>query len=490
MSGALPKGWTQCNVGEVFAMFGGGTPNKGTPAYWGEGIPWLSSGDIKTSQISSASESITVEGLKNSSARLCRRGSVIVVVRSGILKHTLPIGVLETEAAINQDIKCFDSGNTELNAWLALAFRASENEILRNNREGTTVQSVKSETLASFVLPVPSIDEQRRIHLKLEHVLGKVSGCNVRLSRIPTILKRFRQSVLAAACSGRLTADWRAAINLDEDVQQYCSELNQIRRATWEKKGKKSKYVEPTLPSLADVPEIPNSWQWISADAMCHQITDGEHIQPPYQSEGYPMLSAKHVRDGYVTLEGAGLIAEDAFNTSIKRCEPVNGDILVVSVGATTGRAAIVENAPPFALVRSVLLLKPITGPRYILRWMQSHWCFQWMTLASGASAQPHLYIRDIKRMPIPLPPRAEQQEIVRRVESLFTLADQLEARYKKGKAYVDKLTQSILAKAFRGELVPQDPNDEPAEKLLERIRAYGKMNKKTLDDQHTLSLH
>ena len=93
------------------------------------------------------------------------------------------------------------------------------------------------------------------------------------------------------------------------------------------------------------------------------------------------------------------------------------------------------------------------------------------MTQASGASAQPHLYIKDTKRLPVPFPPLAEQQEIVRRVEELFTLASQIEARYAKAKAYIDKLTQSILANVFRGQLVPQDPNDEPASVLLERVR-------------------
>ena len=244
MSGALPKGWTQCHVGEVFAMFGGGTPNKGTPAFWGEGIPWLSSGDIKTSQIRSASESITDEGLKNSSSRLCRPGSVVVVVRSGILKHTLPIGVLETEAAINQDIKCFDSGSLELNAWLALALRASENEILGHNREGTTVQSVKSETLEKFVLPVPPIDEQRRIRFKLERVINKVSGCNARLVRIPVILKRFRQSVLAVACSGRLTVDWREQNEQPESGQEHLLRIKSDRLAAAQSKKEKEQIVE------------------------------------------------------------------------------------------------------------------------------------------------------------------------------------------------------------------------------------------------------
>ncbi len=87
------------------------------------------------------------------------------------------------------------------------------------------------------------------------------------------------------------------------------------------------------------------------------------------------------------------------------------------------------------------------------------------------ATAQKNINIAILNEVAVPLPPLSEQQEIVRRVESLFALADQIEARHKKAQAYVDKLTQSILAKAFRGELVPQDPNDEPASELLKRIR-------------------
>src|SRR6266545_763811 len=87
-SDQTPEGWTTCQIQEVFQSFGGGTPNKATPSYWGGTIPWLSSGDIKTDRIQSASESITKAGLTNSSANLCRPGSVLVVVRSGILKHT------------------------------------------------------------------------------------------------------------------------------------------------------------------------------------------------------------------------------------------------------------------------------------------------------------------------------------------------------------------------------------------------------------------
>ena len=111
----IPEGWKNVKVREVFQSFGGGTPNKGTSAYWGGEIPWLSSGDNKSKRISSASKTITKLGLGNSSSRFCRKGSVIVVVRSGVLKYTFPVAIPDCEAATNPDIKCFDSGNEGLN---------------------------------------------------------------------------------------------------------------------------------------------------------------------------------------------------------------------------------------------------------------------------------------------------------------------------------------------------------------------------------------
>ena len=150
-----------------------------------------------------------------------------------------------------------------------------------------------------------------------------------------------------------------------------------------------------------------------------------------------------------------------------------------MSVGATTGRAAIVENYPPFAIVRSALLLKPVIPARFLLYWTQSSWAFQWMTQASGASAQPHLYIHDIRRMPVPLPPQEEQEEIIRRVNALMEVAEKLDGRYRRAQAHMSKINQAILSKAFRGELVPTEAElanaegrtYETAAQLLERIK-------------------
>jgi type I restriction enzyme S subunit len=355
-----------------------------------------------------------------------------------------------------------------------------------NQRSGGSGQPfVNQEILNSVRVPLAPKLEQDRIVYSVKQLESLIQQVANRLDKIPKSLKALRQSVLAAACSGRLTEDWRDGNESLPSTDELLEEVLSQRRQSWDVEckaaGRNRKYPNPiAFDQNSDLPAIPETWIWSSADTLCSQITDGEHIQPPYRETGLPMLTAKHVRDGYVVFDDAGLISDVDFKKCLQRCAPSEEDILIVSVGATTGRAAIVEKCPPFAIVRSVLLLRPLIVPQYFLGWIQSPWCFNWMQSASGASAQPHLYINDTRRMPVPLPTLQEQKEIVRRVDALFKLADKIEERVATATKRADKLTQSILAKAFRGELVPteaelarQESRDyESASALVERIRS------------------
>jgi type I restriction enzyme S subunit len=344
------------------------------------------------------------------------------------------------------------------------------------------VQSVRVDDLLARRLSIPPLQEQRRIVAAVETLLARGDATRDRLVRVPEVLQRFRQSVLAAAYSGRLTEAWRESAHPFTDVTAYLKEVAVIRRRAFDEsaraRGGRRKYPVPDAAQADDLPAIPPQWQWQSADAVCSQITDGEHIQPRYQSVGRPMLTATHVRNGYVEFSNFGLISEKDFKLCLQRCAPSQNDLLIVSVGATTGRAALVDACPPFAIVRSVLLLRPLMDPKFLLRWVQSPWCFRWMTNASGASAQPHLYIGDTKRMPVPIPPPEEQAEIVRRVEALFSTTDEINKRVAASISKVSGLPQSILARAFSGELTPTEAElarlegrpYESAQALLERI--------------------
>ena len=439
----LPAGWTHCRVDDVFHVSSGGTPSRTEPRYWNGNVPWLSSGDIKTDEIDVGSEFITDAGLQNSTAKLCQAGSVVVVVRSGVLKHTLPVALLRRPAAINQDMKCFDSGDRDLNRWFALALRTASRNILTENREGTTVQSVKSETLREFAFPLPPLAEQRRIVGKLELLLGKVSSSQQRLSRVPGLLKRFRQSVLAAACSGKLTADWREE---NDSVEDWASTI---------------------------VGEIGH-------------VTGG--ITKNSKRESLPLkIPYLRVANVYANrLELADVTEIGVTHTEATRTKLEAGDLLFVEGNGSLdqiGRVAIWDGSIPNCVHQNhIIKFRANTGvePRFVLLSMMSPIGRERLMEQAVSSAGLHtLSISKIAAIETELPPLSEQQEIVRRVEKLFAFADQIEARLRIAVQHVDRLTQSLLAKAFRGELVPTEHtlataanrDYESASQLLKRIR-------------------
>jgi type I restriction enzyme, S subunit len=492
MSNELQPGWAHCSVGKAFRSFGGGTPNRSTSAYWKGSIPWLSSGDIKTERIHSASEFITRTGLENSSSSLCRPGSVLVVVRSGVLKHTLPVAVLECEAAINQDIKCFDSGCSELNEWLSLALRASANDILALNREGTTVQSVKYETLKEFDLAIPPPVEQKRILAKVGKLLGQVETCQQRLARIPALLKRFRQAILAAACSGRLTADWREGNHRIQTATELLRAFQVEQKTTKKRAGRL--WGAGEVPQLTDeeLEGLPSTWVWTKVGALGYDSADAVQVGPmsmqsrDFTEKGVPVLNV-----GCVQLNGFDESKLDHMPTekadTFSRYKIAADDILFTRSG-TVGRCALATSRQDGWLMTFHLLrVRPNPGkclPKYLLFVLQgSSNVLRQTTGAAIGSTRAGFNTRLLAELDVPLPPFGEQQEIVHRVESLFALVDRLEARFAGAQKRVNSITQAILAKAFRGELVPTEfelakaegRSFESAEELLERIGRNGR---------------
>lgn len=322
--------------------------------------------------------------------------------------------------------------------------------------------------LKQINIPIPPLNEQNRIVAKLEKLLTKVDACKERLGKIPIILKRFRQSVLAAACSGRLTADWRGK---NSDVES-ASEL-----LKWIQHERKKKGLSDAQGMQIETDDLPNSWSRIKLSIFIESMANGIYKPKKFYSEdGIVCLRMYNIQDGKIVwkdLKRMLLTSEEIDKFSLRP-----GDILVNRVNSRelVGKAAIIEKIEEPVVFESknirLRLNKKYIMPEYV------NYCFLTrivrdvfegkakQTVGMATISQP-----EISNLILPIPPLNEQQEIVRRVEALFKVADQIEDRHKKAKAYVDKLTQSILAKAFRGELMPQDPNDEPASVLLERIR-------------------
>ena len=480
-SDELPEGWDIRPVEDIFETFGGGTPSRGVSEYWGGDIPWLSSGDIKTDRIMSAGEFITSAGLENSSARMGRPGSVVVVVRSGILAHTLPVALLDFSAAINQDIKCFDSGSKGLNAWLALALRSSAQDILALNREGTTVQSVKYSTLREHRLRVPPLAEQRRIVAKIEDLLDHINSSRDHLAKVPKILKAFRQSVLAAACSGRLTEDWRIAEGPDS-VDPALADSQAGRTL---------------LPAEVTCPD---TWALSTIRKLVPSIEAGENMR----CEEHAPLNGEA---GIVKISAVtwGEFDEKESKTlpdlmSFKPESQINhGDLLISRANTIelVGTVVLVHSIRNRLMLRDkILRLNALEEwKRWLLLFLRSRLGrHQIEGLATGNQmSMRNISQANLNRIVIPVPPLNEKREIVRRVEALFKLADTFEKRVEAATKRADKLTQAVLAKAFRGELVPTEAElarregraYERASALLGRLRATRQAESKRSTHKH-----
>ena len=335
---------------------------------------------------------------------------------------------------------------------------------------------------ASF--PFPPLNEQHRIVAKLETLLAQVNRSKDHLVNVPPLIKRFRQSVLAAACSGRLTEDWRRE---HPDVEPASELLNRIREeriqryeeecrkaeAEGRRKPKKPKNIELKKYETNEMNGVPINWAFVNLDFISTKVTDGEHLRPNVTPKGIPFLSAKDVRDDGISFENPLYVSKADSMKFGARCNPEKGDILIVSRGATVGRTCIVNTAKEFCLLGSVILIKVVylVLSKYVLFTVKSLEVQKKLDDMSGSTAQQAIYLKDVKKLDFFLPPLSEQHEIAKRVETLFHFADEVEQRVAAATTHTNYLTQSLLARAFRGELVPQDPSDEPASVLLERIK-------------------
>ena len=320
--------------------------------------------------------------------------------------------------------------------------------LLLQTSRGTGLQHINQEIFWDLRVPVAPIEEQHRIVAKLEILLAKVEACQKRLNEIPTLLKRFRQSVLSAACSGRLTADWR-----EKNECSSCRGLFTRRPIRFS--------------------AIARNWSWQPLATVCEKVVDCPHSTPKWTNSGRLCVRTTNFKPGFLDLTEVRYVSDETFMERIVRVKPQPGDILYSREGGILGIACMIPTGVELCLGQRMMLFRPnqkFTGV-LLMYWLNSPAILHRIQELIGGSASPHLNVKDIKNFLTPVPPLAEQQEIARCVEALFKISEQIEERYQKAKAYIDKLTQSILAKAFRGELVPQDLNDEPAAELLKMIK-------------------
>ena len=412
MPNKLPQGWVECKLGEVFETSSGGTPKRGNSEYYQNGtIPWLKSGELNNSIIYSAEEFITEEGLNNSSAKIFPKGSLLIALYGATVGK---LGILDFDSATNQAVCCIYQ-NAYYNRDFLFYYLLFKKEYLVNQGKGGAQPNISQEIVKSLIIPFPPLKEQKQIVEKIESEFAKIDEGLEHLENAKEQIKQYRQSVLKSAFS-----------NCSSYIK--VGELCEVVRGGSPRPAGDEKYYNGHIPFLkvADITKDNN----------------------------------KYLNEYTYTIKEAGL----------KKTRLVNANTLLLSnSGATLGVPKICTFATTFNDgIAAFLGLSNETLDFHYYYWLSKT---KELRCINQGAAQPNLNTDIIKEQLIPNLNKFEQKEIVEEIEKRFAVADEVEKVVEQNIEKAKQLKQSILKKAFEGNLVPQEPTDEPASTLLEKIK-------------------
>lgn len=460
----LPLNWIECELEKVVKLSSGGTPKSSNKKYYEGGtIPWLIIADLNDGYIEKAKTNITELGLRESSAKIVPLGAILIAMYGSIGK----LGIANISCATNQAIAFTEKIDLNLDNKFLYYYLFSIKSYLASLGKGGAQQNISQTVLKKIPILLPPLNEQKRIVEKLDKMIRIVDDVNSRLNKIPTALKRARQSILNQAITGELTKDWRKKNNIqitkDDLKNKIQTELNFLYR--------NKKITKENLQiKIDDIRENScSSWFNIKARFLCHHITKGTTPKQILEIGAIPYLKVYNIVNNKIDFSyKPQFVSFETHNTFLERSKVYPNDVVMNIVGPPLGKVAIIPNDyKEWNINQALAIFRPI---KYLL----SEYVYIVLSCDStllpvlpdvkGIVGQSNISLEQCRNLLFPLPPLEEQAEIVRRVKLAFEKLDKIESRYQKAKEYSDKLTQSILNKAFRGELVPQDPNDKPVE--------------------------
>jgi type I restriction enzyme S subunit len=327
--------------------------------------------------------------------------------------------------------------------------------------------------------------------VRLDELFSSIEDGERALERVRKLVKRYRQSVLKAAVTGELTREWREThAGKLESGEAVLTRILEARRKAWEEsefekmKSKsqrpknddwKKNHKEPARPNTSDLPQLPDGWIWASLDQLSVRITDGTHQSPAFASSGIPFLTIQHVSPGKVQWkEITKWVTEETFLECTKSIRPTTGDVLYSAVGSY-GMAVAFLGDHKFMFQRHIAHIRPVhesVDARFLEAVLNAPFPLEHAHGVARGVAQKTVTLGHLRGFPIPVPPLHEQRVILDGLATAQSRVNSFENTAVASLRLNSALRRAILKSGFSGQLVPQDPTDEPASVLLERIAA------------------
>ncbi len=479
----VPTNWKQENFSNIVSVLESGKRPTGGAKGICEGIPSLGGEHLNYNGHFNfhSVKFVPTDFFKKMKRGIIQKNDILIVKdgattgKTSFVDEKFPY----EHACVNEHVFIIRPTDAILPKFLYYFLRSTNAQKYISNKIKGDIGGINTTFINNFKIVYPTNKKtQEKIINKLDYLFKYLEETKKTIYELNQMdmLKNYeikiKREFLSKLFLGVFTKNWREKNSSIETSDVFLKFIFNERKKIYEKNVQDSNKNQQKKPktldnfkeniSFNDLPEIPPSWKWCSLNSVCSKITDGEHLNPHYCETGHLLLSAKNIREDIVSFDKVNYISQKDFEYAYSRCNPEKNDTLIVSVGATTGRTAFLTVDTKFAVLRSVLLLKPeFIMPQYLFRYLQSSFAFNLMVNASGASAQPHLYIRDLKKLPFPLAPLTEQREIVKIGESKIDELNKSSIIFKniiknkqKTLCYLDYQEFSILDHAFSGKLV------------------------------------
>jgi type I restriction enzyme, S subunit len=501
----LPKNWLKTKLEDVALWGSGGTPSRKREDYFKGNIPWIKTGELGQKYIRDTEEKITEEAVKNSSAKIFPKGSVAIAMYGATIGKTsiLAIDSSSNQAcAIAQPIK-----QILFNEYFYYYILAQIRKFIELGKGGAQ-PNISQTILKDYFISLPPLNEQSRIVDKIEELFSDLDNGIDSLKKAQQQLKVYRQAVLKCAFEGKLTAQWReeqkrlgklesaevllAQIKAERE-RRYQQELEDWKTAIalWEANGKEGK--KPGMPSdlkdfrdlthadTADLPPLPKDWFYIRAEEISDFITKGT---TPQKGELFDLKGdIPFIKVYNLTHQGnldfsinPTFVDNETHRKFLARSKVFPGDVLMNIVGPPLGKISLVPDLfNEWNINQAIVRFRMIDclSNKYFKYYLLSQVTIERISSrAKSTVGQFNLTLEICRDAEVPICSFAEQNQIVEELESRLSICDRLESEIETNLKKAEALRQSILKQAFEGKLVPQDPNDEPASVLLERIRA------------------
>lgn len=511
----IPHGWATSLLPDLI-----GSSGLITDGDWVESKDQDPDGNVRLIQLADVGDSVfrdrssrylTSEKAEELRCTILQLGDILVARMPDPLGRACQFPKLPTQCVTVVDV-CIIRPDQISNSWLmytinAPAFRAA----IAILQSGSTRKRISKKNLCTIKLPVAPSQEQHRIVDALESHLSRLDDAVASLERVQSKLKQYRASVLKAAVEGRLVPteaelarsegrEYEPASELlkrilEEHRRKWIEDAVEKGRSKVEEKATKAgklwstaddqkalekerikaekKYKEPAAAVTDELPELPDGWRWGSLEALCPVFVDCAHRTPKYSQEGIPALRPRDVVHGKLNLDSVARVPENEFIIQTARRIPQQGD-LIYSRELSFGWAIEVPTDPQVCMSQGMVLFRPGRGilNTYFLAALNGPLGRRQAEKIATGSSHPHLNLTEIRAYSIPVAPTAEQTRIVERLSDILSIIDVTERDLIVQIRKCHVLRQSILKWAFEGKLVDQDPDDEPASVLLERIKA------------------